>query len=183
MKNILLASTALIVSAGFAAADTAMSASAKFTYGNYGTGTAAGTSYRAFNSEADVDITMTGGGDTVSYSAALELDEGGNAAAALTVSTSGVTVTYDANDISDITSTGADGEDDNEGDIKVSYAAGGLTASYAADINTATDLGYVATSAWVLSPMAQPPKYLLVIQWVISLLLQMQTTQALGMFQ
>jgi outer membrane protein OmpU len=143
MKNILLASTALIVSAGFAAADTAMSASAKLTYGNYGTGTAAGAADQTFSSEADVDITMTGGGDTVSYTAALELDESGSAAAAITMSTSGVTLTYDKNDISDITSTGADGEDDNEGDIKVSYAAGGLTASYAADINTATDLGYV----------------------------------------
>jgi outer membrane protein OmpU len=143
MKNILLASTALIVSAGFAAADTAMSASAKLTYGNYGTGTAAGAADQSFSSEADVDITMTGGGDTVSYTAALELDENGNAAAAITLSTAGVTLTYDKNDISDITSEGADGEDDNEGDIKVSYAAGGLTASYVADINTATDLGYV----------------------------------------
>jgi len=135
MKNILLASTALIVSAGFAAADTAMSASAKLTYGNYGTGTAAGAADQSFSSEADVDITMTGGGDTVSYTAALELDEGGNAAAALTLSTSGVTLTYDANDIGDITSTGADGEDDNEGDIKISYAGGGFTASYAADLD------------------------------------------------
>jgi len=141
MKNILLASTALIVSAGFAAADTAMSASAKLTYGNYGTGTAPGAADQSFSSEADVDIKMTGGGDTVSYTAALELDEGGSAAAALTLSTSGVTLTYDANDISDITSTGTDGEDDNEADIKISYAAGGMTASYATDLDT-SDLGY-----------------------------------------
>jgi outer membrane protein OmpU len=142
MKNILLASTALIVSAGFAAADTAMSASAKLTYGNYGTGTAAGAADQSFSSEADVDITMTGGGDTVSYTAALELDESGSAAAAITLSTAGATLTYDKNDISDITSTGADGEDDNEADIKISYAVGGLTASYATDVD-ATDLGYV----------------------------------------
>jgi outer membrane protein OmpU len=143
MKNILLASTALIVSAGFAAAETSMSASAKLTYGNYGTGTAAGAADQTFSSEADVDISMTGGGDTVSYTAALELDESGSAAAALTLSTSGVTLTYDANDISDITSTGADGEDDNEGDLKISYAAGGMSASYATDLDSGTDLGYV----------------------------------------
>ena len=81
---------------------------------------------RLSTSEADVDITMTGGGETVSYTAALELDEAGNAAAALTLSASGVTLTYDANDISDITTAGADGEDDNQADIKVSYAGGGL---------------------------------------------------------
>ena len=153
MKNILLASTALIVSAGFAAADTAMTASAKLTYGNYGTGTAAGGD-RAFNSEADVDITMTGGGDTVSYSAALELDEGGSAAAALTLSASGVTLTYDANDISDITNSGSDGEDDNQGDIKIAYAGGGVTASYVSDLDDATDLGYVVNLGYAEGDMS-----------------------------
>jgi len=141
MKNILLASTALIVSAGFAAADTAMTASAKLTYGNYGTGTAAGGD-RAFSSEADVDITMTGGGDTVSYSATLELDESKNAQGALTIATSGVTLTYDANDLGladgnqgdGVTAT-ADGEDDSYGDIKIAYAGNGFTASYAADMD------------------------------------------------
>ena len=145
MKNILLASTALIVSAGFAAADTAMSASAKLTYGNYGTGTAAGAADQSFSSEADVDIKMTGGGDTVSYSAALELDESGSAAAALTLSTGGVTLTYDKNDISDIADAGADGEDDNRADIKIAYAGNGFTASYAADLDD--DVAAVAAVA------------------------------------
>ena len=157
MKNILLASTALIVSAGFAAADTAMSASAKLTYGNYGTGTAAGAADQSFSSEADVDITMTGGGETVSYTAALELDESGSAAAALTLSASGVTLTYDANDISDITNSGADGEDDNQGDIKISYAGGGITASYASDLDTAvgeTDLGYLVALGYAAGDMS-----------------------------
>jgi outer membrane protein OmpU len=155
MKNILLASTALIVSAGFAAADTAMSASAKLTYGNYGTGLSAGAADQSFSSEADVDIKMTGGGDTVSYTAALELDEGGNAAAALTISAAGVTLAYDANDLGladgnqgdGVTAT-ADGEDDSYGDIKISYAGNGITASYAADMDkdaaaTATTAAYV----------------------------------------
>jgi outer membrane protein OmpU len=143
MKNILLASTALIVSAGFAAADTAMSASAKLTYGNYGTGTVPGTD-RTFSSEADVDITMTGGGDTVSYTAGLELDESGEAQAALTISTGGITLAYDKNDIglADAKlangSATPDGEDDNHGDLKISYAGNGITASYTADMDKAS---------------------------------------------
>jgi outer membrane protein OmpU len=161
MKNILLASTALIVSAGFAAADTAMSASAKLTYGNYGTGTAAGAADQSFSSEADVDITMTGGGETVSYTAALELDESGSAAAALTLSTSGITLTYDKNDISDIAdavnadgTVAADGEDNNQGDIKIAYAGGGVTASYAADLDDATDMGYVVNLGYAAGDMS-----------------------------
>jgi outer membrane protein OmpU len=154
MKNVLFATTALVASAGIASAEFAMSASAKLSYGNYGTGiynnettsgaasTAAGDS--TWGSEADVVVTMTGGGDTVSYSAALEIDEAGSPTAGpVSITTSGVTVTYDANDISDITAAGADGEDDNKGDIKVSYAGGGLSASYVADLDDATDLGYV----------------------------------------
>jgi len=137
MKNILLASTALIVSAGFAAADTAMSASAKLTYGNYGTGLSAGAADQSFSSEADVDITMTGGGDTVSYTAGLELDESGEAQAALTLSAAGVTLTYDKNAIGDIADAlnAADGEDDDRGDIKIAYAGNGITASYVADLD------------------------------------------------
>ena len=156
MKNILLASTALIVSAGFAAADTAMSASAKLTYGNYGTGLDQGAADQSFSSEADVDITMTGGGETVSYTAALELDESGSAAAALTLSTSGITLTYDKNDISDITNAvTTDGEDDNQGDIKLSYAGNGITASYAADLDTGTtDLGYVVALGYAAGDMS-----------------------------
>ena len=154
MKNVLFATTALVASAGIASAEFAMSASAKLSYGNYGTGiynndtssgaasTEAGVS--TWGSEADVVVSMTGGGDTVSYSAALEIDEAGSPSAGpVSITTGGVTVKYDANDISDITNSGADGEDDNQGDIKVSYAGGGLSASYAADLDDATDLGYV----------------------------------------
>lgn len=133
MKNVLLATTALVFTAGFAAAEVATSATAKLTYGNYGTGTAAGTT-RAWSQEADVDFTLSGEASGVAYTAGLELDESGNAAAAITMSAAGFTVVYDANDISDITTTGADGEDDNVGDWKVSYANAGISASYAADV-------------------------------------------------
>jgi len=167
MKNILLASTALIVSAGFAAADTAMSATAKLTYGNYGTGIVPGASARTYKSEADVDIKMTGGGDTVSYSATLELDESGESKGALSISTSGVTLTYDENElgIKDALnalavagSSNADGEDDSYADIKVAYAGGGITASYAADINadsaTYKNRGYVVNVGYTAGDVA-----------------------------
>ena len=39
MKKVLLTSTALVMTAGIAAAEMSMSASAKLTYGNFGTGT------------------------------------------------------------------------------------------------------------------------------------------------
>lgn len=133
MKNVLLATTALVFTAGFAAAEVATSATAKLTYGNYGTGTVAGTT-RAWSQEADVDFTLSGEASGIAYTAGLELDESGNAAAAITMSAAGFTVVYDANDISDITTTGADGEDDNVGDWKVSYANAGISASYAADV-------------------------------------------------
>ena len=160
MKNILLASTALIVSAGFAAADTAMSASAKLTYGNYGTGILAGSA-KSWTQEANVNIAMTGGGDTVSYTAALELDETKNAQAALTISASGVTLAYDVNDLGladgfkedGVTAT-ADGEDDSYGDIKISYAGNGLTASYAADLDSVSDRGYVINLGYAEGDMS-----------------------------
>ncbi|MDG1103287.1 MAG: hypothetical protein P8N75_07925 [Ascidiaceihabitans sp.] len=149
MKNFLFATSALVASAGIASADFSMSATAKLTYGNYGTGhsragdatdnsaapSTAAAPKRAWNSEADVDVTMTGGGDTVSYSATLELDEGATAAGAISISTGGITVKYDKNDIGGITKTGNDGTDSNLGDIMVSYAGNGITASYEEDLD------------------------------------------------
>ena len=133
MKNVLLATTALVFTAGFAAAEVTTSATAKLTYGNYGEGDQAGTT-RAFSQEADVDFTMSGEASGVAYTAGLELDEGGEAAAAITMSAAGFTVVYDANGLSDITEADADtGEDNNLADWKVSYANGGITGSYAAD--------------------------------------------------
>ena len=144
MKNVLLATTALVFTAGFAAAEVTTSATAKLTYGNYGTGTAAGGA-RAFSQEADVDFTLSGEASGIAYTAGLELDESGEAAAAITMSSAGFTVVYDANGLSDITVAGADGEDDNVADWKVSYANGGITASYAND--TEGD-AYVATAGY-----------------------------------
>ena len=229
MKKVLLTSTALVMTAGVAAAEMTMSASAKLTYGNFGTGDyrsgytapnaggfavnattgaiagtagtyttggagAAGTSNIAalsaadltkgetaydaaekvkagtgaaaglaaamqshalrqaapdstWTSEADLDIAGSGGGGNVTYSATLELDESGEAAGAFTIATGGLTFKYDANDVGTLVTTGADGEDDKTGDYMVSYAAGGLTASYETDTateDTEIKVGYTA---------------------------------------
>ena len=86
MKKVLLTSTALVMTAGIAAAEMSMSAGAKLTYGNFGTGDfrsngAAGATApdATWSSEADLDIAGSGGGGTLSYSATLELDESGEA--------------------------------------------------------------------------------------------------------
>jgi len=162
MKKVLLTSTALVMTAGIAAAEMSMSASAKLTYGNFGTGTyragdadvvaaggAAGGAVpdAAWTSEADLDIAGSGGGGTLSYSATLELDESGEAQGAFTVASGGLTFVYDANDIGGLVVAGADGEDDNTGDYSISYTAGGLSASYETDTtseDTLITLGYAA---------------------------------------
>jgi len=229
MKKVLLTSTALVMTAGVAAAEMTMSASAKLTYGNFGTGnyrsgysapatgnftldaatgtisqtaaafngsdatagasaaltgvhlTAAREAYTAaglvagateaakdaaglaagllsharaaaapdssWSSEADLDIAGSGGGGNVTYSATLELDESGEAAGAFTIASGGLSFVYDANDVGTLVTTGADGEDDSTGDYMVSYAAGGLSASYETDTtseDTEIKVGYAS---------------------------------------
>ncbi|MFL2795811.1 MAG: hypothetical protein ACJZ82_09520 [Paracoccaceae bacterium] len=152
MKKVLLTSTALVMTAGVAAAEMTMTAGAELTYGNFGTGDfrsngAAGATApdAAWSSEADLDIGGSGGGGTLTYSATLELDESGEAAGAFTIASGGLTFVYDADDIGGLTVAGADGEDDNTGDYSVSYSAGGLSASYETDVtseDTLINLGY-----------------------------------------
>ena len=152
MKKVLLTSTALVMTAGVAAAEMSMTAGAALTYGNFGTGDfrsngAAGATApdAAWSSEADLDIAGSGGGGTVTYSATLEIDEAANSAGAFTIASGGLTFVYDADDIGGLTVAGADGEDDNTGDYSVSYSAGGLSASYETDTtseDTLINIGY-----------------------------------------
>ena len=228
MKKVLLTSTALVMTAGVAAAEMTMSASAKLTYGNFGTGdyragytapnaggfavnattgaiagtagtyTTGGVATKgtsnitglsdadltkgetahdkntgdaaaklkaglaaamqshalrqaapdsAWTSEADLDIAGSGGGGNVTYSATLELDESGQAAGAFSVNSGGLSFKYDANDVGTLVVAGADGEDDKTGDYIVSYAAGGLSASYETDTtseDTEIKVGYTS---------------------------------------
>ena len=164
MKKVLLTSTALVMTAGVAAAEMSMSASAKLSYGNFGTGlTASGSAVAggtvpdaAWSSTADLTVSGSGGGGSLSYSASLEIDEGGDGldAGAFTLSTGGLTFVYDDNDVGGIATTATtadatsgaaggtavgadvDGEDNTHGDYKISYAAGGLSGSYTVDNDT-----------------------------------------------
>jgi outer membrane protein OmpU len=161
MKKVLLTSTALVMTAGVAAAEMSMTGSAKLVYGNFGTGdyragTAAGTATAAakamaapdasWGSEADLVVSGSGGGGTLTYSGSLEVDEDGNPSAGpLTVASGGLTFVYDADDIGGLVVAGDDGEDDNTGDYSVSYSAGGLSASYETDTaseDTLINVGY-----------------------------------------
>jgi len=136
MKNVLLATTAIALTAGYAAADVSYGASAKLAYGNFGTGTAATAAY-AYANEFDFTITGSGEAAGVAYSAGMTLDEGGaDGQAAFTMSSNGFTYAYDANDFGGLVSTGADGEDDDNGDWMLSYAGNGISASYEVDVDS-----------------------------------------------
>jgi len=138
MKNVLLATTAIALTAGYAAADVSYSASAKLAYGNFGTGTAPTATY-GYSNEFDFVVSGSGEAGGVSYSASMTIDEttpaaGGNALGAFSMSAGGFTYAYDANDFGGLVDTSsADGEDDDAGDWKLSYAANGLSASYEVD--------------------------------------------------
>ena len=150
MKKVLLSSTALVFAAGVASAEMSMSGSAEIVYGNFGTGTAAGAANAAYSAGTDVDITMSGGNGDISYSATLELDEEGAAQGPVSVSMGGLTVVYDQNGLSDLTVAGADGEDDNVADLKISYAMGAMSASVATNEDnddSVTTLSYSADGA------------------------------------
>jgi outer membrane protein OmpU len=146
MKKVLLSTTALVFAAGMASAEMSMSGSAEIVYGNFGTGTAAGGD-AAYSAGTDVDITMSGGNGDISYSATIELDEGGVAQGPVSLTMGGLTIVHDANGLADLVVEGADGEDDEVADMKISYAMGGLSASIAMDNDTddtATVIGYSA---------------------------------------
>ena len=133
MKNILLATSAIALTAGYAAADVSYSASASLSYGNFGTGTAATAAY-AYSSEFDFTITGSGEAGGVSYSASMTLDEGGaDDTGAFSMSTNGLSIAYDRNDFGGLVDAGLDGEDDDAGDLMISYANGAFSISHEMD--------------------------------------------------
>ena len=137
MKKVLLTTTAVVFTAGFASADMTMSGAIKLTYGAYGTGTKkAGAD--AWKSEADLDVAASSSSGAISMSGTLELDEAGEDAGSVSIAMGGLTLTYDQNDIGAlaIAPAGGDGEDDNYGDYSVSYSSGALSATYVGDENT-----------------------------------------------
>lgn len=166
MKHILLATTALAMSAGAAAADVTTSATATLSYGNFGTGT-----YRAgitddstaaqkadnekapdaeFGVEADFVVSMSGEDAGIAYSASLTIDETEDPVIGeVSVGTNGLTLSYHKNSYDGLTSTGGDGEADNDGDVKLAYSGNGITASY--EVNTDKDNAFVADFGYTIS--------------------------------
>jgi hypothetical protein len=153
MKKVLLTTTAMAFAASMASAgDMSMSGSVKLTYGAFGTGTSAAGA-DGFTSEADLDIAATSSGGGISMSGTLELDESGQAAGPVTISTGALVFTYDANDLGALAlaPTGGDGEDDNYGDYSVAFSAGGIGVTYTKDQESSDNAMSVAYSAGALS--------------------------------
>ena len=144
MKKVLLTTTAVVFTAGFASAgDMSMSGAISLTYGAWGTGTVAGGA-DAWTSEADLDVAATSSSGSITMSGTLEIDEGATDAGPVTIGIGTMALTYDANAVAGIATPGADGEDDDYGDYSVSYSAGTLSATYVGD--EASDDSSVALS-------------------------------------
>ena len=170
MKKVLLTTTAVVFTAGFASAgDMSMSGAIKLTYGGFGTGSIAGAD-NAFTSEADLDVAASSSSGSFSVSGTLEMDEAGEDAGSVTISTGSFSFTYDQNDIGAlavtaattnntpadptvayVANTTADGEDDNYGDYSISYTAGGLSVGYVGDDESDDSVMTVGYTAGALS--------------------------------
>ena len=134
MKNILLATTAIALTAGYAAADVSYSASAKLSYGNFGEEDTAGTTY-GYSDTFDFVVSGSGEAGGVAYSASMTIDENSdsNSLGAFSMSSNGLSYTYDANDIGGLETANGNGLDEAAGDWKIAYAANGFSAGYEVD--------------------------------------------------
>ena len=156
MKNILLATTAIALTAGYAAADVSYSASAKIAYGNFGEEHRAGNANKAdtttdgsasnlsvgqagagYSYSDTFDFVVTGSGEAggVAYSASMTIDEdtGSNSVGTMTMSTGGFSLAYGEDDFGDLVQENKNGLEEGAGDILLSYAANGISASYEMD--------------------------------------------------
>ena len=142
MKKVLLTTTALVMTAGVAAADVSFSGSAKLKYGNWD-----GAAAESWSSTTDLGVSMSGEASGISYTASISIDETDSATAAdiggaVTMSGSGLTLTYDADGEMD-----AGGASDELGDLQFAYAGGGISASYTEDTSAGLSeikVGYTA---------------------------------------
>ena len=154
MKKVLLTTTAVVFTAGWASAgDMSMSGSISLTYGSFGTGTSAATGADDFTSEADLDIAATSAGGNITMTGTLELDEDGPATGPVTISTGALTFTYDNDDLGALAlaPAGGDGEDDNYGDYSVAFSAGGMGVVYTKDQDSSDNVVAVSYDAGALS--------------------------------
>jgi hypothetical protein len=83
----------------------------------------------------------------------LELDESGEAAGPVTISSGALTFTYDNDDLGALAlaPAGGDGEDDNYGDYSVAFAAGGIGVTYTKDQDSSDNVMGVSYAAGALS--------------------------------
>ena len=192
MKNVLLATTAIALTAGYASAEMSISASAKLSYGNFGEehkpgastksattseGTVVGTATSssglvvadatsgaataiadtagsqadgrtilagtdgadvttgagyAYGSEFDVVVSGSGEAGGIAYSASMTIDEdaASNSTGTVSMSSGGFTLAYGQNDFGDLVADNDNGLEEAAGDVLLSYAANGLSASY-----------------------------------------------------
>jgi len=149
------------LTAGYAAADVSYSASAKLSYGNFGEQNTAGTTY-GYSDTFDFVVSGSGEAGGVAYSASMTIDEntasssvagaanggGSNSLGAFSMSSNGLSYTYDANDIGGLETANGNGLDEAAGDWKIAYAANGFSAGYEVDEavegRSLTTLGYAA---------------------------------------
>ena len=151
MKKVLLTTTALVMTAGVAAADVTFSGSAELTYGNWNS---LGAGAEGWNATTDLGVSMSGEASGVAYTAGLTVDEAdsgtaANIAGAITLSASGLSLSYEDGgemDAGDVNTAG----DAETGDLKIAYAGNGVTVSYVENTDGAQgtkgaskiDLGY-----------------------------------------
>ena len=164
MKKVLLTSTAVALTAGWASAgDMSMSGSISLSYGSFGTGDVAGATVDDFSSEADLNVAATSSSGAISMSGALEIDEGGDGLSSgpVTISSGALTFTYDANELGALAvapgagstagAAGNDGESDSYGDYSVAFSAGGMGVVYTKDQETSDNVIAVSYTAGALA--------------------------------
>jgi len=153
MKKVLLTTTAMAFAASMASAgDYSMSGSAVLTYKSFGTGTAKRATADDFDAEMDLDIAATSSGGNLTMTGTLELDESGQDAGPISISTGALTFTYDDNEMGALALTGSgDGEDDSYGDYSVAFSAGGIGVVYTKDHDSSDNVMAVSYSGGALS--------------------------------
>ena len=123
MKKVLLTTTALVMTAGVAAADVTFSGSAKLTLGDWDAATSS-----SWGTNTDLGIAMSGEASGISYSAGLSLDEDNGAehiGGTISLSSGGLSFAYGPGMDAD-----AGEASDETGDLKVAYSAGGVSVTY-----------------------------------------------------
>ena len=154
MKKVLLTTTAVVLTAGWASAgDMSMSGSVSLTYGGWGTGTVASTG-DDWSPEIDLNVAGSSAGGTISMTGTLEIDETGDPSAGpITISSGAFSLTYDKNDVGGGLAEDAiaDGEDDNYGDYTIAYSAGGIGLTYTKDQESSDNVTAVTYSSGALS--------------------------------